>query len=94
MYLNEIEVIPIAAESLGVRSLCTMVRTPDISILLDRSAALAKRYGLEPHPLEYQALQSSMGEIRFHAKKECPSSPSHTITMITFVLDSKTVSIT
>lgn len=77
MYLNEIEVIPIAAESLGVRSLCTMVRTPDISVLLDPSAALAKRVGLEPHPLEYRALQSSMEEIRFHAKEVSFLSISH-----------------
>ena len=77
MHLNEIEVIPIAAESLGVRSLCTMIRTPDISILLDPSAALAKRFGLEPHPLEYKALQESLGEIRTHAKEASILSISH-----------------
>jgi len=64
MRLEEIEIIPVAAESLGVRSLCTMVKTPDISILLDPSAALARRFGLEPHPLEYRALQQTLTEIQ------------------------------
>jgi len=64
MNINEIEVSPLAAESLGVRSLCTLVRTPDVNILLDPSAALAKRYNLEPHPDEYMALQSSLEKIR------------------------------
>jgi predicted metallo-beta-lactamase superfamily hydrolase len=77
MHLNEIEIIPIAAESLGVRSLCTMVRTPDISILLDPSAALAKRYGLEPHPLEYQALRTALDEIHTYAKEASILSISH-----------------
>jgi predicted metallo-beta-lactamase superfamily hydrolase len=64
MKIGEIEINPLAAESLGVRSLCTSIRTPDISILLDPSAALAKRYGLEPHPMEYRALQKTLDGIR------------------------------
>jgi predicted metallo-beta-lactamase superfamily hydrolase len=64
MNIDEIEVFPLAAESLGVRSLCTLVRTPDVSILFDPSAALAKRYSLEPHPSEYLALRSSLERIR------------------------------
>ena len=77
MHLDDIEIIPIAAESLGVRSLCTMVRTPDVSILLDPSAALAKRYALEPHPLEYQALRNALNEIHTHAKDASIFSISH-----------------
>jgi len=64
MKIDEIEVTPLAAESLGVRSLCTLVRTPDVCILFDPSAALAKRYNLEPHPDEYLALQNSLERIR------------------------------
>lgn len=77
MHLDDIEIIPIAAESLGVRSLCTMVRTPDVSILLDPSAALAKRYALEPHPLEYQALRNALVEIHAYAREASILSISH-----------------
>jgi len=77
MHLNEIEIQPIAAESLGVRSLCTFVRTPDVSILLDPSAALAKRYGFEPHPLEYKALRESLGAIQSLANEASILSISH-----------------
>jgi len=77
MHLNEIEIIPVAAESLGVRSLCTFVRTPDVSILLDPSAALAKRFSLEPHPLEYKALREILDEIQIRAKDASILSISH-----------------
>ena len=77
MHLDDIEIIPIAAESLGVRSLCTMVRTPDVSIILDPSAALARRFTLEPHPLEYHALRTSLEEIYSHAKEASILSISH-----------------
>ena len=77
MYLDDIEIIPIAAESLGVRSLCTMVKTPDVSILLDPSAALAKRFTLEPHPLEYHALKRVLDEIHSHARNASILSVSH-----------------
>lgn len=77
MHLNGIEIIPIAAESLGVRSLCTMVHTPDVSIIFDPSAALAKRFSLEPHPLEYQALRMALDEITANAKEASILSFSH-----------------
>ncbi|MFX1482676.1 MAG: hypothetical protein ACFFCP_05735 [Promethearchaeota archaeon] len=64
MKLGDIEIKPLAAESLGMRSLCTEVITPDIHLLLDPSAALAKRYKLEPHPVEYVALRDSLKAIR------------------------------
>jgi len=77
MHLNEIEIIPVAAESLGVRSLCTFVRTPDVSILFDPSAALANRFALEPHPLEYQELAHTLATIRRHAEESDILSVSH-----------------
>jgi len=77
MNIDEIEVSPLAAESLGVRSLCTLVRTPDVCILFDPSAALAKRYSLEPHPSEYLALQSSLERIRAAAELADIISISH-----------------
>ncbi len=77
MKYDEIEINPLAAESLGTRSLCTQVVTPDISILLDPSAALSKRYNLEPHPSEYLALKTSLNRIRSRAKEADILSVSH-----------------
>jgi predicted metallo-beta-lactamase superfamily hydrolase len=64
MELGSIKITPLAAESMGTRSLCTEVITPDIHLVLDPSAALAKRHNLEPHPLEYRTLKSQLSEIR------------------------------
>ncbi|MFW9907092.1 MAG: MBL fold metallo-hydrolase [Candidatus Thorarchaeota archaeon] len=64
MKAGGIEIVPLAAESMGVRSLCTYLRTPDVSILLDPSAALAFRPPYDPHPYEYLALESSLSRIR------------------------------
>jgi len=55
--LKKIKVVPLAAESLGVRSMCTYVETPDVKILLDAGASLGpSRFGFPPHPREYEAL--------------------------------------
>lgn len=77
MKVDEIEVVPIASESMGVRSLCTFIRTPDISILFDPSAALAKRFNLEPHPQEYKALLHCLEEIKIKAYEADILSISH-----------------
>jgi predicted metallo-beta-lactamase superfamily hydrolase len=77
MKLGDIEITPLAAESLGTRSMCTHVATPDISILLDPSVALAKRYNLEPHPTEFLALTNSLGKIRKVATESDILSISH-----------------
>ena len=46
-----------AAESLGVRSMCTLVETPDITVLLDAGVSVAPyRFSLLPHPIEFQTL--------------------------------------
>ena len=51
------KIIPIASDSLGVRSMATYVETKDCKILIDPSAALGpKRYGLPPHNKELEAL--------------------------------------
>jgi predicted metallo-beta-lactamase superfamily hydrolase len=55
--LNRIKVTPLAAESLGVRSMCTLVETPDVRVLLDAGVSLCpNRFGLPPHPLEFQTI--------------------------------------
>ena len=77
MKIGEIEITPLAAESLGTRSLCTHVSTPDVSILFDPSAALAKRFKLEPHPTEYIALKRSLRAITKTAAKSDILSVSH-----------------
>ncbi|MFW9850024.1 MAG: hypothetical protein ACFFF4_12875 [Candidatus Thorarchaeota archaeon] len=64
MKIGEIEITPIAAESMGVRSLCTHVKTPDATILLDPSAALAYRKPYDPHPEEYRALDRVIKRIQ------------------------------
>ncbi|NHI88499.1 MAG: hypothetical protein EAX87_03190 [Candidatus Thorarchaeota archaeon] len=77
MKIGEIEITPLAAESLGTRSLCTHVSTPDVSILFDPSAALAKRFKLEPHPTEYIALKKSLQAITKTAAESDILSLSH-----------------
>lgn len=51
------KVIPIASDSLGVRSMATLVETSDLRIAIDPDAALGpSRYGLPPHQKEIEAL--------------------------------------
>lgn len=66
--MNTIRFTPVAFESLGVRSMCTFVETPDIRILIDPGAALGPRYRLLPHPREYRALLGSRERIRRYAR--------------------------
>jgi len=61
--LAAITVTPLAFESLGVRSMCTLVRTRDVTILLDAGVALGPRFRLMPHPLEYRALNNARERI-------------------------------
>ncbi|MFW9890425.1 MAG: hypothetical protein ACFFER_19795, partial [Candidatus Thorarchaeota archaeon] len=77
MRTGEIEVMPLAAESLGVRSFCTLIKTPDIHMVLDPSAALAMRARLEPHPIEYQTLIRSLERIFVESRNADVLSISH-----------------
>ncbi|MCS7125457.1 MAG: MBL fold metallo-hydrolase [Aigarchaeota archaeon] len=53
-----LEINLIAFDSLGTRSMATSIETNSARIMIDPSAALGpKRYGLQPHPLEYQKLR-------------------------------------
>lgn len=62
--LKKIKAIPLAAESFGVRSMCTYVETTDLKVLLDAGASLApNRHGFPPHPKEYEALQKCREKI-------------------------------
>jgi predicted metallo-beta-lactamase superfamily hydrolase len=62
--LRKIRVVPLAAESLGVRSMCTYVETSDVRILLDAGVSLCpSRFGLPPHPMEFQTINRCRREI-------------------------------
>ena len=68
--LEKIKIEPLGAESLGVRSFCLYVETPDISILIDPSVALApRRDGYRPHLREIAAAKFSRDLISERAKK-------------------------
>jgi predicted metallo-beta-lactamase superfamily hydrolase len=68
--LKHIHVVPLAAESLGVRSMCTYVKTPDVTILLDAGVSLCpRRFGLPPHPLEFKAIDEARRKIAEAADK-------------------------
>lgn len=55
--LKHIRVTPLAAESLGVRSMCTYVETSSVKMLLDAGVSLCpNRFGLPPHPEEFKAI--------------------------------------
>ncbi len=55
--LSKIKVTPLAAESFGVRSMCTLVETPDLTVLLDAGISLCPyRFSLPPHPTEFQTI--------------------------------------
>jgi predicted metallo-beta-lactamase superfamily hydrolase len=55
--LEKIKVMPLAAESFGVRSMCTLVETPDVKVLLDAGVSLCpNRFSLPPHPIEFKMI--------------------------------------
>ncbi len=60
----------LAAESLGVRSMATLVRTKHATIFIDPGAALGpKRYGLPPDKLEWQRLWHLKDELKQRLKE-------------------------
>lgn len=76
--LQKIRVVPLAAESLGVRSMCAFVETPDVRVLLDAGVSLApNRFGFPPHPLEYKAMRECRRRIREAAEKADVVTISH-----------------
>lgn len=64
------KVIPIAADSLGTRSMATFVETGDCNICIDPAVSLGpRRYGLPPHPLEYKKRDEHWESIKKYAQK-------------------------
>jgi len=75
---GKIKVFPVAFESLGVRSMCTYVETPDIKILLDAGVSLGpNRYGFPPHPEEYRAIKERRNLMLEVAEKTDVVTVSH-----------------
>jgi len=68
--LQKIKVVPLAAESFGVRSMCSYIETPDVKMLLDAGVSLGpSRYGFPPHPKEYKVLAECRKRIADAAEK-------------------------
>lgn len=68
--LRKIKVVPLAAESLGVRSMCTYVETPSLRVLLDAGVSLCpNRFKLPPHPEEFRAIDAARKKIMKFAEK-------------------------
>ncbi len=65
-----LKVMPIAFDSLGVRSMCTFIESYGLKIMIDPGAALGpRRYGLPPHALEWKALDDSIRRITDYARE-------------------------
>jgi hypothetical protein len=55
---------PLAFDSMGTRSMATYVETKDVKILIDPGVSLGpRRYGLPPHPLEFERLEEHWQRI-------------------------------
>ncbi len=68
--LKKIKITPLAAESFGVRSMCTLVETPDVVVLLDAGISLCPyRFSLPPHPIEFQTISKLRKKIAEAADK-------------------------
>ncbi|HEV8584364.1 MAG TPA: hypothetical protein VGT02_05290 [Methylomirabilota bacterium] len=62
--------MPLAAESLGVRSMATYVEVGDLGILIDPGATLAPaRFGLPPAEPEWEALRRANDRISAYATR-------------------------
>ena len=64
------EIVPIAFDSFGARSMATFVKTKDVNITIDPSVALGpSRYNLPPHPLEYERKRQLWEKIKEFVSK-------------------------
>lgn len=71
-------ITPLAADSLGARSMATLVETPDVTILLDPAVRLGPyRYDLPPHPTEETRQKELWRRIKDAAKKADILTVSH-----------------
>src|SRR5688572_25617066 len=69
-WCNGMKVIPLAAESSGVRSMATYVEVGPTAVLIDPGATLAPlRYGLPPADEEWEALRRANDRISAYASR-------------------------
>jgi predicted metallo-beta-lactamase superfamily hydrolase len=72
------KVTPLAADSLGARSMATLVETRDVTVLIDPSVRLGPyRYDLRPHPTEKARQKELWQRIRIAAKTANVLTVSH-----------------
>jgi predicted metallo-beta-lactamase superfamily hydrolase len=73
-----VRVMPLAADSLGVRSMATYVEAGSLRLLIDPGVTLApRRYGLDPAPEEEEALARSRLRIAGYAVRATHVAVSH-----------------
>jgi predicted metallo-beta-lactamase superfamily hydrolase len=71
-------IIPLASESLGVRSLATFVEASGVRVLIDPGVALGpKRYGLPPAKAELDALKQMRKKLQGYARRANVITISH-----------------
>ena len=64
------KIVPLAADSLGVRSMATYVEAGSTGLLIDPGATLAPaRYGLPPSQEEWEALKRANDRISAYATR-------------------------
>ena len=72
------KVIPLAADSLGVRSMATYVEVADAGILIDPGATMApSRFNLPPSPDEWEAFRRANDRISAYATRASMIFVSH-----------------
>ena len=76
--LKKITITPLAAESFGVRSMCTLIETQNVTLLLDAGVSLCPyRFHLPPHPIEFKAIDRIRRRIAEAADKADVVTISH-----------------
>ncbi|WP_297494471.1 MBL fold metallo-hydrolase [Thermococcus sp.] len=71
-------IVPLASESLGVRSLATFVEASGLKILIDPGVALGpKRYGLPPARIELETLRRMRKKLQGYARRADVVTISH-----------------
>ncbi|MCS7103469.1 MAG: hypothetical protein NZ992_06280, partial [Candidatus Korarchaeum sp.] len=64
------KVLPLSSDSMGARSMATLVETKDLRIVIDPGVALGpSRHGLPPHPMEWERMEEHWREIVRHTDK-------------------------
>ena len=72
------KVVPLAADSLGVRSMATYVEAGSLALLVDPGATLApSRYNLPPSDAEWEALRRANDRISAYARRAAMVFVSH-----------------